>query len=155
MGFFKFLFYILSLTLEVYLWCNLQTSVFLKWDNWHNESQILPNTFLPHCVCITGCILWMYFLIDNHKTHTESFLPLTSHRWAWLSVLLSISCKPWSEFRITTSSFLKASSSVPPFVRAPCRTRLFSSSFSCWLSRMNPGMQIMNEIVRRLKVSPT
>lgn len=70
-----------------------------------------------------------------------------------LSVLFSDGWCGWSELEITNSSFLSTSSSVPPFLRAPWMA-LRSSSFSCRLSRMKPGMQIIKEIVRRLRVRP-
>lgn len=75
------------------------------------------------------------------------------HSCVSLSVLLSEVCCDCSELETTNSSFLSASSSVPPLARAPW-TPFLSSFFSCRLSRTKPGMQIMKEIVRRPRVRP-
>lgn len=75
------------------------------------------------------------------------------HSCVSLSVLLSEVCCDWSKLEITKSSFLSASSSAPPLARAPWIP--FLSSFFNWrLSRTKPGMQMMKEMVRRLRVRP-
>lgn len=67
--------------------------------------------------------------------------------------LLSEGCWDCSKLEITKSSFRSASSSAPPLARAPWIP--FLSSFFNWrLSRTKPGMQMMKEMVRRLRVRP-
>lgn len=96
------------------------------------------------CASVCGC------LCERDKEFRFCWI---CHSRVSLSVLLSEVCCDWSELDVTNSSFLSASSSVPPLARAPWMPFL-SSDFSCRLSRMKPGMQMMKEIVRRLRVRP-
>lgn len=85
--------------------------------------------------------------------HSATLLRECCHSCVSLSVLPSVVCCDWSKLEMTKSSFLSASSSAPPLARAPW-TPFLSSFFSWRLSRMKPGMQIMKEMVRRLRVRP-
>lgn len=105
-----------------------------------------------HTVGVYICV-WMYLFICGVCEGGQRGSVLLDHSRVSLSVRLSDVCCNWSELEITNSSFLSASSSVPPLARAPWMA-FFSSFFSCRLSRMKPGMQITNEIVRRLSVRP-
>lgn len=100
---------------------------------------------LYECTVGVSMFVWWYVSCVWRRLRGQSCW--IRHSRVSLSVLLSV------ELEIANSSLLSASSSVPPFVRAPWMAFL-SSSFSCWLSRMKPGMQIRNEIVRRLRVRP-
>lgn len=105
---------------------------------------------LYHCkVCVCAQFIWMHgFMCVWEKTICR-----VCHSRVSLSVLFSDICCNWSELEITNSSFLSASSSALPLARAPWIPFL-SSSFSCRLSRMKPGMQMRKETVLRPRVRP-
>lgn len=114
-----------------------------------------PYLCTPMCtvslqsVCVCAQFIWMHgFMCVWEKTICR-----VCHSRVSLSVLFSDICCNWSELEITNSSFLSASSSALPLARAPWIPFL-SSSFSCRLSRMKPGMQMRKETVLRPRVRP-
>lgn len=103
--------------------------------------------------CVSMCVLCVCVSEWVSEGDEEARFFRNRHSCVSLSVLLSEVCCDCSELETAYSSFLSASSSVPPLARAPW-TPFLSSFFSCRLSRTKPGMQIMKEIVRRPRVRP-
>ena len=134
--------------------------LYMRWSNATCDSLQISLKCVRACVQYqsvhsVGEYVWLYLFTYGVLVRLAKggqFCRICHSRVS-LSVLLSAVCCDWSELEITNSSFLSASSSVPPLARAPWMAFL-SSFLSCRPSRMKPGMQIINEIVRRLRVRP-
>lgn len=120
---------------------NIEFMLHKRWLDIWNSLQI---SFVSVCVFVDACV-------DAFVRRCVVCVVCVGVGHSWVS-LSDVRCN-WSELEIINSSFLSASSSVPPLTRDPW-TAFLSSLSSCLLSRMKPGMQMRKETVRRLRVRP-